>query len=89
MKSGTTTARPKCAGNSRRIDRATPPESMALATIEPITQAATFVRVPFDLAASSRIRGVSNAVRAGDRRLLHRGQCRGARSEPLAIEYRC
>ena len=55
-KSGTTTATPKRLGISRRTARATPPESMALATMEPSTQAATLSGWPSMRAASSRIR---------------------------------
>ena len=47
----------KLAGMSMRTARVAPPESMALATIEPSTQAATLSGWPSMRAASSRMRG--------------------------------
>ena len=49
-------ATPKRCGRSRRTARATPPESMALATIEPRVQAATLSGCPSRRAASSSMR---------------------------------
>ncbi len=55
-KPGATTATPNCWGISRRTARAIPSESMALATIEPSTQAATLSGWPSMRAASSKMR---------------------------------
>src|SRR4051812_46529965 len=53
VESGTTTASPKRFGRSSRTARVTPPESIALATIEPSVQGATLSGWPSRRAASS------------------------------------
>ena len=55
-KSGTTTPTPKRCAISMRTARATPPESMALATMPPRVQAATLSGWPSRRAASSSMR---------------------------------
>ena len=84
-KSGTTIATPKRSGNSRRTARATPPESIALATIEPSTQAATLSGCPSIRAASSRMRGGFQSQTQQLIRDHHaRRQRGGARSQAFA-----